>query len=74
LIHEYPDTWDVALVDDRLAEEGEKLMLNIDRKTGATRVLGFVGNAGIVENHRKKQPMLAAQWAASFRQAIERVE
>jgi membrane-anchored protein YejM (alkaline phosphatase superfamily) len=74
LIHEYPDTWDVALIDDQLADDDEKLMLNVDRKTGATRVLGFIGDEGIVENHRKKKPKLAAKWAASFRQTLDRIE
>ena len=73
LVHEYPDTWDVALIDETLATDGEKLLINIDRRTGATRVLGFVGDEGIVEVQRKKNPAAAKQWASSFQAALDRI-
>jgi membrane-anchored protein YejM (alkaline phosphatase superfamily) len=73
LVHEYPDTWDVALIDETLATDGEKLLVNIDRATGVTRVVGFVGDEGVVESKRKKTPTAAEDWSNSFQAVLDRI-
>ena len=74
LVHEYPDSWDVAIIDGSLSESGEKLMLNIDRTDGACRILGFAGSDGLINPSFRKSPSDAKRWANRFLSAIAALE